>query len=168
MQAVCKTQYLCTVDKGLYVYTGQNVLQSVVSHCSVYAQDQFTHYMYKHHILPPVWGIWNTANVSIMPVDERYSGPLTATYIASHMKSQPSASSHGQMVKLANMPTSSQLKGNWHIGHIGILKAGLKHCRCDRGEGGVVVESLLPLWIGPGLAIQWVQCVWPLLLRLII
>ena len=31
------------------------------------------------YILPPVWGIWNTANVSVMPVDERYSGPLTAT-----------------------------------------------------------------------------------------
>ena len=91
-----------------------------------------------------------------MPVDEMYSGPLTAMYIASHMKSQPSASSHGQMVKLANMPTSSQLKGNWHIGHIGILKAGLKHCRCDWGEG--VVESLLPLWIGLGLATVGAVC----------
>ena len=51
--------------------------------------------------------------MSVMPVGEKYSGPLTATYIASHMKFQPSASSHGQMVKLANKPTSSQLNGNW-------------------------------------------------------
>ena len=77
---------LYTVEKDLYIYTGQTVLQSVVHNCFAYAQEHFARYKHHIYILPPVWGIWNTANVSVMSVDVRYSGPLTVTYIASHMK----------------------------------------------------------------------------------
>ena len=77
MQAVCKTQYLCTVDKA-YTYAQAKMSCNQLCFIALYMLKINLPVINTTYILPPVWGIWNTANVSVMPVDERYSGPLTA------------------------------------------------------------------------------------------
>ena len=73
-----------------------------------------------------LFGVWNTANMFVMPVDESYSGPLKAIYRLPHEVPGPAFSKFPWPDGETGQYVSSHLKGNWHIGHIGILKAGLK------------------------------------------
>ena len=78
MQALHAKQNICTQLTKADTYTQAKMSCNQLLLITMYMLKINLPVINTTYILQPVWGIWNTANVSVMPVDERHSGSLTA------------------------------------------------------------------------------------------